>query len=245
MRNNRDFIVSPRGQGRKDDDKKFLTFILFSESHGYRMKNYGPVQLTSINGKTLIEHQIKAIDSKFKNYEIICCCGFEAKKIWKFVTTNFPDKNIRIIENQLYKTTNSCESIRLALLNSNTKNTVICSGSAFFDKRNLDQIDFSKTSVLGQNSINDKLTIKIYKKQEKCLKMDFGIGDLSWSEFFYIQNEKDMKLFTNIVNSEDFKNKFLFEAINKMAEKQNISVCENKHKEILKIDSPAKLKEMS
>ena len=71
MRNVTEFITSPKKVKIKSDFTKEYTALLFTESHGYRMKNYGAVQLTKFSDGLLIDHQIKALKSKFKNLKII------------------------------------------------------------------------------------------------------------------------------------------------------------------------------
>ena len=58
-----------------------------------------------------------------------------------------------------------------------------------------------------------------------------------WS---YFSSWKSGLFFIN----EEYKSKFLFEAINKLALRCRINIYENKHKEIIKLDSAVKLKEL-
>jgi len=244
MRNVTEFITSPKEAKAKFDFTKEYTVVLFTESHGYRMKNYGAVQLTKFNGAFLIDHQIKALKSRFKNLKIVLSCGFESSRIWKHLKEKYSKLDIQLIENQLYRTTNSCESIRLALMNTDSKNVFICSSSIFFEKKHLDQLSFSDTSIFCQNIPNNKTDVKVYKNSNSCSKLDFGVGDLCWTEMLYLDGEKSVNDFYSIIDCEEYKSKFLFEAINKFASRSRVSVYENKHKEIIKLDSAMKLKEL-
>lgn len=244
MRNVTDFITSPKSGKFKPESNKHYNIILFSESHGYRMKNHGAVQLTKLKGTCLIDHQIKAIKGRFKNFSILLSCGFESSRIWKHVKRSYGHIDVRLIENPLYRTTNSCESIRLALMNTNAKNVFICSSSNIFEKHHLDQLSFSDTSIFCQKAKNNKTDLKVYKGNNNHTKLDFGVGDLSWTEMLYLDEEKSVNDLYNIIDCEEYKNKFLFEAINKLATKHNINVYENRHKEIIKLDSAIKLKEL-
>jgi len=244
MRNVTEFITSPKEVKVKFDFTKEYTVLLFTESHGYRMKNYGAVQLTKFNGAYLIDHQIKALKSRFKNLKIVLSCGFESSKIWKHLKENYSKLDVQLIENQLYRTTNSCESIRLGLMNTSSKNLLVCSSSIFFEKKHLDQLSFSDTSVFCQKITNNKTDVKVYKNNYGCDKLDFGVGDLCWTEMLYLDGEKSVNDFYSIIDSEEYKNKFLFEAINKLTSKTRIKVYENKYKKIVKLDSAMKLKEL-
>lgn len=245
MRNVTEFITSPRDGKLKFDLNKEYTILLFTESHGYRMKNHGAVQLTKLNGSFLIDHQIKALKSRFKNFNIVLSCGFESSRIWKHLKQNYPTLNIRLIENPLYRTTNSCESIRLALMSTDCKNIFICSSANLFNKSHLNQLNFSDTSIFCQNLPNNKTDIKVYKSNNNSTKLDFGVGDLCWTEMLYLDGEKSVNDFYTIIDCEEYKNKFLFEAINKLAQKRKIAIYENKDKEIIKLDSAIKLKEIN
>jgi hypothetical protein len=208
MKDASEFTTSAKGEYK---DSSFYTVILFSDSHGYRLKKVGPVQFA----------QAKYVREKFKRV------------------------NIRIVENQLFRNSNSCESVRMCLLNTMNHKIVFCSASCILSRENLDCIDYSKTSVLTENTCEDKFKIKVYADENgNCRSMNFGEGGLDWSEIFYISNEKDLKLFNSMLESGDYKNKFLFEAINKMAQKTVIKTYANHHKQILKLDSTSKLKEI-
>lgn len=244
MRNVTDFITSPRDGKIKFDLDKHYSIILFTESHGYRMKNHGAVQLTKINGTCLIDHQIKAIKSRFKNFNIILSCGFESGRIWRHIKNKYRNLDLTLIENPLYRTTNSCESVRLALMNTNARNILICSSSNIFEKKHLDQLSFRNTSIFCQRSQNNKMDLKVYKGSNNHTKLDFGVGDLSWTEMLYLEGEKVVNDLYNIIDCEEYKTKFLFEAVNKLSTKHNVRVYENKHKEIIKLDSALKLKEI-
>ena len=60
----------------------------------------------------------------------------------------------------------------------------------------------------------------------------------------YLDGEKSVNDFYSIIDSEEYKSKFLFEAINKFASRSRVNVYENKYKEIIKLDSAMKLKEL-
>ena len=62
MRNHSRYITTPRHKrGGSNTTKDFVTIVLFSENHGYRMKSYGPVSLIKIGDRTILEMQIDAI----------------------------------------------------------------------------------------------------------------------------------------------------------------------------------------
>ena len=123
MRTDKKFITSPRVSKRSSKKTDFVSVVLFSENHGYRMKSYGPIPLIQIEGKTLIEKQIESIRAIFTNFEIILCSGFETEKTVNFVREHFENINIRVVENQVHYNSNCCESARLCI--NNTMNNKI------------------------------------------------------------------------------------------------------------------------
>ena len=55
-------IASPKPW--KSDEKRlkdFVTVVILSGNHGYRMKSYGSIPLIKIKDKTLIQRQIETI----------------------------------------------------------------------------------------------------------------------------------------------------------------------------------------
>ena len=117
--------------------KELVSCILLADLPGYRMKSYGPTSLLPVKKARLIDHQIKAIRNAFEKIEIIICTGFESEKINKYIRTTYSDINVRVVENQLFTQTNSCESLRLALNNINNKNLFIIDGSLLFTNKAL------------------------------------------------------------------------------------------------------------
>ena len=62
MRRKTRFITSPVQDKNTDDLDALVSIVLFSENHGYRMKSYGPISLMKIEGRTLIQRQVEAIE---------------------------------------------------------------------------------------------------------------------------------------------------------------------------------------
>ena len=89
------------------------------------------------------------------------------------------------------------------------------------------------------------MDLKVYKGNDNYTKLDFGVGDLSWVEMLYLDGEKSVSDLYSIIDCEEYKSKFLFEAINKLAAKHDVNIYENKYKEIIKLDSALKLKEVT
>ena len=126
----------------KQSDKpsdELITFVLIADSPIYRMKSYGPASLMPINNYKLIDYQINSIKKSCKNYEIILCLGYETNKVFRYVKNNHKNSNVRIIENQNYTNTNSCESLRLSLNNTLNDKIFIIDGSIILVQRKMMQ----------------------------------------------------------------------------------------------------------
>jgi choline kinase len=243
MSRRKEFITSvKKQQGNKLTD--FVTFILLSENHGHRMKSYGPVSLVKIKDKTILEQQIEAIQAVFLNYEIIICCGYETFKTVHFIKDNFDSINIRVVENQMHFNSNCCESIRLCLSNTMNEKIIISSGAVLFSTDQLSKINLKRTSILSQPYENSSgLEIGVIENKERRLEnLSFGVKSDTWCEVFYLNGKQDIKQFYSIVSNTDFKNKFMFEAINTLLKKTKINV--EKIDSMDKIDNIKKYKEV-
>lgn len=237
------FIVD----ARREDKKKrgdFVSVVLLSENYGYRMKSYGPMSLLKIDKSSLIEQQINVIKSFFINYEVIVCCGFEAKKTIDYLKANFKNENVRIIENQVYSNSNSCESARLCLNNTMNHKVLILHGDLVITHSMLDQMDFNSNCVLTQDDNRHKnYCVSVIENNEDLKNMCVGGKSNFWADCIYLENEESITKFSNILNNIEYKNKFLFEAINELLKTTPIKVCRNEGRSIFKINNIKSLKE--
>lgn len=213
--NRNKFITSARKSIKNDRNMEFYTFILVSDTPGYRMKSYGPTTLINFRKSKLIDIQIDSIKNSFENFEIIICCGNDSEKVYKHIKTNHADKNIRIVENQIYNNSNTCESVRLAINNTSNDKLYIMDGKL----------------LIYQDIFKNKLdTSFIYIEDNPCENLEVGVNinennnvehfsygaSKVWSEIVYIGEKNTLECFRKIVNNTEFKNKFMFEALNEL-----------------------------
>lgn len=244
---NKKCIIKPKTNERKEFyTPEFVTIILLSESHGYRMKSYGSIPLVKILDKTLIQKQIEVIKSFFSNYEIILCSGFDVKKTVEYVKENFPSENIRVVENQVHLNSNCCESTRLCLNNTTNHRVLICSGGILLTADMLSQINYKTDCVLVQDD-NPMKNFEV-----SAMENDFNLQNLClgekinfWTECLYLSNDSSVKKMYDIISNPDFKNKFIFEAINDLSRTNRIKVVKNTLSPITKIDNIKTLKDIS
>ena len=239
MRNKDTCIVSARDATKNTGVRKFVTVVLLGENHGYRMKSYGATPLLKIrDNKTLLELQIDAIKSVFTDYEVILCCGFDTKRINDFVRDKLKNENVRIVENQVHYNSNCCESIRLALNNTMNNRVFISSGEIFLTPSYLHKFDYNKVSVaIQQQNINGDFEISAILNNKTLNTMCLGEKNNFWTEAIFLNNEESIRRLQNIVSNVDFKNKFMFEAINMLSKNTKIKVVENNSQPIVKINN--------
>ena len=129
------------------------------------MKAYGPTSLIPIKNSKLLDYHLKYISDVFPKNEIVICTGFNADRVEKYIRTNYANQNIRIVENQIFEDTNSCESLRLCLNNTNNNNILIINGGVFFYKDAISKIDTKKSCILVEKN-NITLDIGINQNKE-------------------------------------------------------------------------------
>lgn len=226
MRNHNRYITTPKN--KRDTSSKavedFITIVLFSENHGYRMKSYGPVSLIKIGGKTILETQIEAIKASFYNFEIIVCSGFETQKTVNFIKEKFPEVNIRVVENQVHFNTNCCESARLCLNNTSNDKILFCSGFNLLRPFHLKGLNLDFCSVITQENNSDgAFEINAISNNGSLEQLSLGLKSDFWTEMFFVSGRNAIKSFYNILSAPDYKNRFLFEAINDVASKHDFA----------------------
>ncbi len=229
-------IVSPRKKEIKKNTE-FVTIVLLCDSPGYRMKSYGPISLVNINNTKLIDLQIQCIKNVFENFELIICVGFDAEKICKHIKSKYDDLNIRIVENQLYAVSNSCESLRISLNNTSNSKVLICDGNLIINKKCLENIDIENSCVLIEKNPCENLEIGLNTDDDKFVQ-HFSYGaKFIWSEIIFLDGKDIIESLRKIIVNYDSKTRFIFEAINELIKmKYSIRSIANIHK-IIKVNN--------
>ena len=212
MRRQQRFITSPRSQTGSIEE--MITVVLLSENPGHRMKSYGPPALVRLGGLSLLDMQIHAIKTCFKNFEIIICSGFDCEKIVKHVKTNHSSMNIRVVENQIYHHSNSCESVRLCINNTTNSRILICNGDLLIKPETVSLVTTKHSHILVEENPSQGMEIGVtFNGKMDAENFCFGISN-AWSEIAFLNNSDIIESFRKIVSSMDYKNKFIFEAFN-------------------------------
>ena len=234
------FITSPRSSENNGGD--LISIVLLSEKAGYRMKSYGPTALMKIGNSRIIDVQLQSIKSSFKKFEIIICCGFGCDKIAKYVRENYPDCNIRVVENQVHHHSNSCESVRLCLNNITNSKVLICDGDLLLSSQN----------ILTPVSLHSH-SYMLYSHRDLCSKnlevgmvinragyienICYGIPNV-WCELVFLHDYDTIEYLRKILSGPDYKTKFLFEALNDLNKtKHQLKAVKQTDGTVVKIDN--------
>lgn len=214
---------------QKPENIDLVSVIILCDLPGYRMKSYGPTSLITINNKHLIDLQIDCIKKTFEKYEIILCVGFESEKISKHIRSKYKNLNIRLVENQLFNSCNSCEGVRLAINNTLNSKILIIDGSLLLSKKTLSIIDTNKICALIEKHPSENLEVGINVSNEnKAQHFSFG-AYRTWSELIFINGLDAIENIRKFLNHDDSKKKFIFEAINDLLKNKHEIICiENK-----------------
>lgn len=220
-------LVKPVIEIHKEDTK--ITIIILCDLPGYRMKSYGPSSLIQINKKLLIDTQIECISRCFPSNEIIVCTGFDSEKIVKHIRLKYQRTNIRIVENQVFSSCNSCEGVRLCINNTLNDKILIIDGSLLINKKTLSLIDPTKNCVIVEHNPSENLEIGINVTKENIAE-HFSFGAYkTWSEVLYVHGKDTLDTLRKFLNHPDSKKKFIFEAINDLLKNHyEIRCIENK-----------------
>lgn len=221
----------------KEKYKEFISIILLHDSNVHiKSRSNIPVCFMRTNKKqTLIDRQIELIDKKFDKYEIIVSANDLAPVISKHIKLNHPKKNIRVIENTNFSTTNSCESIRLCIQNINNDKIFIINGNLFFNHSVLNGLNFSKSFALVNSGTNENLDIGVNVHDSNVQFFCYGASKC-WSEILFINGAGTISDLYDTIGHKNFKTRFLFEAMNEILHKHRIKE-KNKKCKIIKIKS--------
>jgi len=221
------------------NNERDIAVIILSAGVGNRIKSNEPRSLLKIGDKALIEHQINTISCCVKNCEIIGVFGYNIEKIIKKISGK-----LRIVENQIYETTNNSESLRLAVNNTNKKNVLFIHGDLYFNQPTIKKLNFNKSFLLidskgmmkqkeiGVTIQNNKATILSYSLPTKWCQIAFFTG-------------KELKILKSILNKLHGSQKKMmsFEIINKaISMGANFQCYEPDEMSILEIDCIKDLK---
>lgn len=222
---------------KKNNDKieEPISVVLLYDAAINRMKSYGPIALFNIDEQTkIIDYHISFVYAYFTNPEIIVCVGSESEKIIKYVQTKYYNTNIRIVENQTYQDTNTCESLRLCLNNISSNNILLI--NALTLPKKITKIPNSSVMLYVTNNSKMSDIGANINENNKVEYMSFYAKN-AWLDIMWISNKSIITTIKKILSQDSYKKKMWFELINEMiARKINIDYS-MVNEEIVKIEN--------
>lgn len=186
-----------------------LSVIITGSTKPHRMSSFGAKPLLTINNMSLIDYMLPVISGTFPNAEIVLTIGYEADKIIKKMSSK-----IKLVENQLYETTNIVEEVRLALNVITNNKIIIIDGDLLFDKTLFNKIKFDHSFIIIDNEQLSQDEVGVIITNNIVENFSFGLPT-KWSNIVYLL-DKEISLLRNVVNDRKNSNLYLFEAINKI-----------------------------
>jgi len=194
-------------------DKRRVSIIIPAAGIGSRMKSYGPKALIKIKEDlTIISNQLKYINKYFHKPEIILVAGFGYSKVEAAMSRK---KNVKVIENAAWATTNVMSSIAIGMEHASYDNILWLYGDLVFNAWAL-KVPFGSYSII----VTDK---KGFMKDEEvgCIvesniveHMMYGLPN-KWAQIAYFTgNETD--ILKDLCRNPEYYQYFGFEIINKI-----------------------------
>jgi hypothetical protein len=197
------------------------------------MKSLGSKALLSIKNSTIVlDYQIQQLKKIDPNANIFIGTGFESDKIKKAVSQY---SKVHVLENKNYASTNQARLIKLFIDNKLSYNDLlIVSNGILFKNSCLKYGGGSKIFLIDKPKTN----FNIGCNDSDMVNYLFYDLPTPWSECVLFES-KAVEHISDICNSQNIDQLFLFEIINILIEKYSISFDKNfiSKKDIMKINT--------
>lgn len=183
--------------------------VLLNALPDKKIKSIGNKCLIPVGNKiNLLDYHIATINKIYKNPEIVIVCGFDTKKIKKYIEDKY--KNVIYTDHEITEYTNIGQSILSALSVISHKNCLIINANNILHKKAIDQISGNRdrSFVLTKRGSGD---IGYISDTSKIINCYYGLPH-SVCEVLYI-NENDFNKFSK-TKDHDISKMYMFEIIN-------------------------------
>lgn len=215
----------------KQDNSGNISAVVLGNETDYRTKSYGPRCLLTHGNSTVIQKQIRVLSEIELVSEIIVVLGFECDRIIKYLP-----EDIRVVENQLHRTTNSCESLRLVLNNIKNNRLLIIDGNVLISRDLFNRADFSSSFAVCGTDSKSKNEISFSNANGLVTRFSFGL-DYIWNSISFVQG-KEFKLLKKSCKDRESEKFFTFEVLNLVIDRGGkFSILESNVGEVKKINS--------
>tara|TARA_R100000951_G_scaffold46406_1_gene39463 strand:- start:10979 stop:11704 length:726 start_codon:yes stop_codon:yes gene_type:complete len=223
--------IMPPKDSRKLEN---VSVVILNAGMGARIKSCEPRSLIKIENKPIIDWQLDSINFAFSKPDIVTVVGCKPQGVFK----KFGEK-IRIVENQLYETTNNSESLRLGFNAGLSSNFMFFHGDLVFNRELLSDLDYQNSFVVTDS------TGMIRKNEVGLTEVDGNLSVLSyglekkWCQIAFFTG-KEFNLLRSVFNKFNSTNKKMlsFELINLIISEGGSFKCiEPKSMNILEVDT--------
>ncbi len=216
-------------------DHRPISVVIPAAGFGSRMKSYGPKPLLQIKENlTIIDNQLKYIYKYLYKPEIVLVTGYESRLVESTVKKY---KNLTVVNNEDWETTNVVSSIGIGLNHAEHENVLVIYGDLVFNAWTLKVAMGPYSFVLA-----DK---KGYMKKEEvgCIvqsnmleNMMYGL-DIKWAQIAYFTGF-ELELLKKFATDKNYNMCYGFEIINQiLGLGGKFAVYSNPRMKIMDIDS--------
>lgn len=188
-----------------------ISVIIPAAGFGSRMKSYGPKALIKIKDDlTIIENQLKYLYRYLYKPQIILVAGFEDTKVYTYMEKR---RNVLVVTNKHWDTTNVVSSIGIGLQHAIHPNVLIVYGDLVFNAWTL-KIPLSQDSMI----LTDKYGL-MKNEEVGCIVQGNVLENMmyslpnKWAQIAYFTG-KEQRLFKQICTDKAYSTYFGFEVVN-------------------------------
>lgn len=188
------------------------SIVLLNAFPDKKIKSFGNKCLLKINHKFhVIDYHIQTFKKIFKDPQIIVVGGFDGKRLNKYISQNFKNKdNIVYTEHDVTHQNNVGASIVKGLEIASSKNVFIIN-SSFLLRKKISQFIDTSSSFVG--TINTSASaIGYIKENDTIINCYYGLPN-EILDILYVTKNDIQKLY-DIVSQNDIEKYYLFELIN-------------------------------
>jgi len=222
------------------ENKEDLSIIIPIAGIGKRMKSYGPKALIDLGrGSNILYRQLNLLQYNYPKADIVIVAGFDYDKIAKAINEWAEyriagKKNITLINNKDYISTNVAYSIACGIEACETDNILIVYGDLVFNKEAIN-IDFNKNGILTTDTMG-QLEIGVEEKDNKVVRFCYS-SKMKWSQIAFL-HKQELEIFKRLVDKKEKRKFFTFEILNLMIESNNIEleIYKNINAKVIEVD---------
>lgn len=218
----------------KNKTRDPIQIIILAAGASARTRSYEPRCLLKYEGKTIIDHQLLAIERNINKYEVAVVSGVEQSRLLKKL-----DRKIKVLENSLHEQTNSGESMRIGFNYSAGRQILFIHGDVILDQDIFKKVNFDESFILVDSTgkIGAK-EVGASMQDGKLLTCCYNMP-VKWAQVVFFA-EYETKILEKMLWKEEVDTKHLlsYEIINLVVENGGSFSCiDIKNKFIKEVDS--------